>query len=290
MIYFDLSGAQLFLDYLAGKVPAAKVLNHPAYRTVRQHARMFSTGLTATDVQSAREGAPTNFYGLENWAKNIPGIQIFLETLRVNQAAWAGLVQDALQAFFIHEPLDIPIYPIIGYDKGIGLSGAACLNINHASYLQDPFEFLAYAIHECVHVVYERYHHIPKLAKVQTPAQWKSYFKLWTQNEGYAVYVPLKFRQAHRLMNEPDYRALSDPQPAAADRHAFLELLNWLEREQPAGRDVYLETCFGPQRLTYRLGCEIIRRIEASQGIEEARRAFYLNSDHFMQLYVDLLA
>jgi hypothetical protein len=289
VVRFDLSGAELFLDYLAGKAIVGKVFIHPAYQIVRKHARMFSTGMTTTDIESARQGAQTNFYGLENVADNTDRIQKFLNTLRANQAAWAGLIQGVLQAFFTSEPLDIAVYPILGYDKGIGLSGAACLNINCASYLEEPFEFLAYTMHECVHVVYERYHRIPQLVNVQTPAQWRAYFTLWTQNEGYAVYVPLEFRQAYKLMGEPDYQALSNHEQAIADRHAFLEALGWLEREEQAPRDMYLETCFGSQRLTYRVGCQIISRIEESLGIVEARKAFFISSDQFIKQYIHLI-
>jgi hypothetical protein len=289
MIHFDLSGAELFLDYLAGNETVEKVFNHPAYQIVQRHARMFSSGLTTADIQSAREGAQTNFYGLENLAENTPRMQEFLKTLRAHQTAWAGWVQDALQAFFTSEPLDITIYPIVGYDKGIGLSGAACLNINCGSYLTEPREFLGYAIHECVHVIYERYHPLPRLAMVQTPAQWRAYFNLWTHNEGYAVYVPLKFRQAHQLMDEPDYRVLSDPQQLHAVISAYLEALDWLGREKQAARERYVETCFGPSRLTYRVGCEIIRRIENSRGSAAACQAFYLSGDQFIRQSISLL-
>jgi hypothetical protein len=286
---FDFSAVELFLDFLAGKQPVEKLFDHPAYRIVRQHARMFSSGLKAADLQSAREGLPSNFYGLEHLAENAPRIEGFLKLLQGKQVAWAELVQDALQTFFIREDLEIPIYPILGYDKGIGLSGAACLNINYASYLDEPFEFLAYAIHECVHVVFERAHRIPRLAQVLAPAQWRSYFNLWTQNEGYATYVPLEFRQEHHLLDEADYRAILDPQQALADRTAYQEAIHWLAREVQATRNEYLETCFGSKRLTYRIGCQTIRRIEKSAGIEGARQAFYLDSDQFVARYARLL-
>ena len=206
-MYFDLSGAELCLDYLDGKAAVRDVFEHPAYRVVRKHAGMFSSELSESDLETARRGGTSNFFGLKNVTENTQRIRAFLATLGANQSAWAALIRAELQEFFPDEELDIPIYPILGYDKGIGLSGAACLNVNYLPYLEEPFEFLAYAIHECVHVVYERHHRVPPLVDVTTSAQWRAYFSLWTQNEGCAVYVPLCFRQQYRLLDEPDYRA-----------------------------------------------------------------------------------
>jgi hypothetical protein len=141
-----------------------------------------------------------------------------------------------------------------------------------------------------VHVVYERHHRVPPLEEVVTPALWRAYFALWTQNEGCAVYVPYHFRLQHGLLDEPDYRALSDPEQAAADRSAFAEAWEWLAQEKPRTQDEYLETCFGSGRLTYRVGCALFQRIEQTSGRSAAREAFFLDGEDFLETNIHALA
>jgi hypothetical protein len=57
----------------------------------------------------------------------------------------------------------VAIYPIIGYDMGIVLDNAVCLNVNWLPYWREPEEILYYTIHEITHVFYERHHVIPPL-------------------------------------------------------------------------------------------------------------------------------
>lgn len=172
---------------------------------------------------------------------------------------------------------------------GIGLNGAACLNCNFETYLHEPTEFLFFVIHECVHVLYERSHRISPLGELVSPADWCSYFKLWVQNEGYAVYAPLRLRQEHGHLADRDYRVLSDPHELERHRLAFLETLQRLEAGEPLSMEAYLDLCFGPRRLTYRIGCELIRRIEAVSGIKSVQAAFYLSGDDYVIEYRHLL-
>ncbi len=206
----DFSGVQQFLAYLNGQVPLGQVLDHPAYKTVSRHAQMFGGGITVQDVETALAGKPSPFYGLKRLKDNLSSIMTLLDLLDERQAEWCATIEAELQYLFPDEPLNITIYPILGYDMGIGLDGLVCMNLNCAAYLEVPLEFLFYALHECVHVIYERSHHLPTLPEVRTPAEWRSYFNLWTQNEGFAVYGPLRLREKLGGLGERDYRVLFD--------------------------------------------------------------------------------
>jgi hypothetical protein len=138
-------------------------------------------------------------------------------------------------------------------------------------------------------VLYERSHRISPLGEVASPADWCSYFKLWVQNEGYAVYAPLRPRQERGHLAERDYRVLFDPDKLESQWLEFLETLQRLESGQPLSRETYLDLCFGPRRLTYRIGCDLIRRIEAVSGIKSVRTAFYLSGDDYVTEYRHLL-
>jgi hypothetical protein len=286
----DFSGLELFLEFWAGQATARQVLDHPAYQAVCEHARRYADGLSVEDLEAAVQGRPSPFYGLEGLPERLPQVRALAATLREQATAWLGDMRAALAATFSAEDLGITVYPIIGYDMGVGLAGVACLNLNCPRYLADPEEFLFYAIHECTHVLYERHHAIRQLAQVTSPAEWRAYFNLWLQNEGYAVYAPLGLRQARGRLDEQDYRLLGDPRQLEQHRRALLVTLDRLDQDQPLSRDEYLEACFGDQRLTYRMGCELIRRIERDCGPLAVRSAFYLDGDRFVNQYRRLLA
>lgn len=286
---FDFTGAELFLAYWEGQASLQQVLDHPAYQTVCQHARLFSTGLLPQDIENALHGIPSLFYGLEGLTKRVARIRTLLEFIHAHEVSWVATASKALLELFPGENLHITVFPIIGYDMGIGLDGAVCLNCNHEAYLAEPFEFLFYIIHECVHVIYERQHRIPPLSEVVAAAQWGSYFHLWLQNEGYAVYAPLSLRRVAGALADRDYQVLFDSDLLEVHRVALLETLAVFQQEQALGQEEYIEHCFGSKRLTYRMGCELVRRIECAYGIEAVRTAFTLDGDRFVQEYSHLI-
>ena len=289
-MYFDFTGAEQFLSYLAGDIPLAQVLTHPAYQTVWQHARQFGTRLTAQNVVAALAGQPSSFYGLNAVSANLPRIQALLATLRAQATAWSITAAAELHALWPEADLDFPIYPIIGYDMGIGLQGAVCMNCNCPAYLDDPSEMLYYLIHEATHVLYERAHEIPPLAAVNAPAEWRAYFNLWFHNEGYAVYTPLRLRTQQGALQERDYRVLNASTQMAAQQATYWRTVARLASSTPLAREEYLELCFGPARLTYRLGCELLRRLEQSAGLAAVQEAFWLPAEMFSAQYQALLA
>ena len=149
-------------------------------------------------MEKALYGEPSPFYGLDSLSAKMPQVKQLWHIIDANQQPWLDLVQATLSRLLPEEDLNhITIYPIIGYDMGIGLENMVCMNLNGEPYFAEPDEFLYFIIHECVHVIYEWHHTVPPLRNVVTADQWLSYLKLWVQNEGYAVYAPLQLRQEH---------------------------------------------------------------------------------------------
>ncbi|HZU85917.1 MAG TPA: hypothetical protein VFF78_00450 [Anaerolineaceae bacterium] len=287
---FDFSGYSLFQDYLQGKVGAEEVLAHPAYRAIQAHATQFGDGLSAQDIEDAAQGRPSPFFGLKNLQANQARMKDLVAALRTCQEDWLALARSTLARLLPEEDLStITIYPVIGYDMGIGLRDAVCMNVNHVPYQQQPEEFLYYLIHECVHVVYERYHKVAALEQVRTAQEWQDYFALFLQNEGYAVYTPWDLRRARGHLADADYRALEDGAQMARLGTDFRAVWLALGAASDWTREQYLEQAFGDQRLTYRVGSFLIRRIEMQYGMEAVRRAFYLGGREFVEKYADLL-
>jgi hypothetical protein len=288
-IRFDFSGVEQFLACLEGGSSPEQVFAHPAYQTVALHARQFGTGLNARDIENALAGGPSPFYGLVGLRPNLPRITHLLTCLRQQAGGWSAVIEFELRTLFLEEKQDITIYPILGYDMGIGLDNSVCMNLNCPAYLDESLEFLFYAVHECTHVLYERHHSIPALADIHTPAEWRSYFNLWTQNEGFAVYASLNLREKLGHLNERDYRVLLDRPDLEFHRLEYLSALGQLLDKTPLDRDAYLEICFGDRRLTYRLGCELLRRIEHTHGLTAVQQAFFMTGDEFIERYKHLL-
>lgn len=104
------------------------------------------------------------------------------------------------------------------------------------------------------------------------------------------MYTPLGLRQARGAMGSmahpvlADYVVLSDGAAVAEHITKFQAAAAKLAASvaRPLERDEYLELVFGPARLTYRAGCEIIRRIEGAGGKDAVRWAFRLPGDEYL--------
>jgi hypothetical protein len=297
MLTFDFSGADSALAYLANTLSADAVLAHPAYQLVNRHQQRFHNHtLTTADLITAFTGQPSPLYGLNQLPANLPHIHHLIAAIQAAQEDWLTLIWNALTRIFPAEALPaITIYPIIGYDMGIGLAevekpaGAVSLNLNTATYLAEPDEFLYYTIHECVHVVYEKTHLVHPLAQVQTPDQWLAYFALWLQNEGYAVYTPWQLRRQRNALNERDYQALSDTAQMRTNCAKFLANFAALQSKTVLNQADYLEYTFGDHRLTYRVGSWLIQQIEDQLGLAAVQSAFYLDGLTFLETYKSFL-
>lgn len=288
-IQFDFIAAYQFLAMLDGKKSSNEVFNHPAYQAVLAHAHKFGVGFNSEDLNKTLMGTPSPFYGLNHLAEHRPRLMKLLAFLDHHQLEWSAIIEQELRWISPGADLNITIYPIIGYDMGIGIDGVVCMNLNVEAYLENPMELLFYAVHECVHVLYERNHFIPALKDVNSPKQWCSYFNLWTQNEGFAVYGALRLRERLGALQERDYQVLSDPSQLEIHRKTFLENYHRLIQEKTLCKEDYLEICFGDMRLTYRIGCELLRRVENKFGRVAIHKALLMDPDQFMAKYIDLL-
>lgn len=280
----------MFLDYLDGAVTAREVIRHPAYAAIQSHADRFGEGMDESDIEAAREGRPSRFPGLKQLDVNLPRILCLMRSIEAASVEWSATIETELHALVPHEDLSgIVVYPVIGYDWGIGHSGVVSMNLNSSHYLQNHEEFLYWAIHESFHVVYERYWLMPPVKTVRTPDQWMSLMHLALQNEGYATYAPLAIRQRRVAMDGRDYQVLQDPTLLEAAIKDFLEGHSAAAQRAPLSTEQLLDLCFGSRRLAYTVGCELVRRVEREFGPDAVRAGALENCDGFWNLYGRLL-
>jgi len=286
----SLDAARMFLDYLDGSASAREVIRHFAYATIQSHADRFGEGLDESDIEAAREGRPSRFPGLKQLDVNLPRILRLMESIEAASVEWTATIEAELRALLPNEDLSgIVVYPVIGYDWGIGHNGVVSMNLNSSHYLQDHEEFLYWAIHESFHVVYERYWPMPPIKTVRTPDQWLSLMHLALQNEGYATYAPLAIRQRRGAMGGRDYQVLQDPALLGGAIRDFLEGHSAVAQRAPLSTGQLLDLCFGSRRLAYTVGCELIRRVEREFGPDAVRAGALQHCDEFWNLYGALL-
>lgn len=281
----DYSGAELFFEYIDGRVTASQVLDHPAYRAVVAHANLSSNSITPGDLEAALRGERSSFYGLDRVRERLPEIRTLLQTVRDRESAWLANAHAALAPLFPGEDLGtITLYPIIGYDMGIGLRDAVCMNLNYAPYMVCPEEFGFFIVHEAFHVVYERAHPVAPLSSINSPEEWLSYFEMWVQNEGGATYAPLASRLESGFLADAfgDYGVVTDTGQMREHLADFLHTLTLLGDARSMSRDEHIELLFGSKRLTYRVGCELARRIERSGGLVALQAALRVDGTHFV--------
>lgn len=283
------SGAELFISYLDKEATLDEVINHESYERVFSHGEHFNNRVTKEDIENALKGQSTSFYGLETLTENLPRIKNLIKEIEKHQLQWLKDVSKVFSSLLPEEDLtNIVIYPIIGYDAGIGLENTVCMNLNWNQYLNNPHEFLYYMIHEVFHVLYERIHRIPPLKAVVTPEHWLSYFTLFVQNEGYAVYAPFNLRVKRGHLTDQDYVVLCSKKRIGKHIEMFMKTRHLLEHKALSS-DEYCTHVFGPERLTYRVGCELIRRIEKNYRFEAVKKGIYLDADQFFSKYKHLL-
>lgn len=293
---FDFSAVDLFLDYLAGRHSVDEVLNHPAYATVREHARHFGgVELAPEHVEQGLSGLPSPLYGLGTVRDSLDKIRNLREYLPHTAETWSTLAGKELRSLLPQADTDsIVVYPIIGYDAGIGLSDKVCMNLAYPPYRDTPTEFLSTMIHEGFHVLYERIHGRARVHGLVSPQEWRGLCLSMLQNEGLAVYAPYQLRLRHGYGVNPDipmqrdYAYLSgklDSRCLVEDFHARLALLD----RGDIPESVRFEAVFGSSRLTYRVGGILVQRVDQAMGRRALSEAIMMPPEEYWQKYHHLL-
>jgi hypothetical protein len=186
---------------------------------------------------------------------------------------------------------DIGLHCIVGYDIGIGLGGRVAVNLNAAKYLDNPRELVYFLAHEAAHVAYERIHGRFGLGDLAAPGALKRIACLLIHTEGVSVYVPLATRLREGQVADRDYQALLDPVALGGKIQALRDLCAGLTDEYPgdAAAGTVFERLSG-ERLSYVVGCEVLRRIEARNGNAGVRAALLMDPVDFVAEGLALLA
>ncbi len=162
------------------------------------------------------------------------------------------------------------LFLTFGYDIGVAFDRNASLNCTHPHFGR-PRELLYYAIHELHHVGFMAYHAPPRIAGVKTCADLRALVEYSTQLEGMAVLAAYhRRRDEGALTDDGDYVALGDERRMGADVASYFADYDDLKGRgtQPADAAAWavVERMSSGERLWYRVGAHMARRIEALDG------------------------
>ena len=293
---FDFSGAELFLAYLRGGLSADAVLDHPAYTAVCEHASHFGgVTISPSSIKQGLQGLPSPFYGLGSVSENLPAIRQLMTYLNAVAVEWAAVAEQELHSLLPQaDTSSIVIYPIIGYDAGIGISDKVCMSLNYKPYQITPEEFLSTVIHEGFHVLHERLHGRARVHGLTSASEWRELCLWMLQNEGLAVYAPYSLRQRRGFsmsLENPmqlDYAFLSGDKNIDPLTENFRTVLELLSRNDISDEE-RLEAIFGTKRLTYRVGGVLARRISENMGAKALTQAITMPPEAYWQAYAHFL-
>ncbi|MEW6523878.1 MAG: hypothetical protein AB1445_09995 [Bacillota bacterium] len=95
---------------------------------------------------------------------SLPRVRELMTIIAKSKKDWIGATHPAVARVVGPALLkDIWVYPVFGYDLGIGHLGTVCMNLNARPYLESHVDLLYCMMHDVFHVAYERIHTVPEL-------------------------------------------------------------------------------------------------------------------------------
>lgn len=179
----------------------------------------------------------------------------------------AGVLRYLPAGFRFHGSL----FLTFGYDIGVAFAPNASLNGAQRHFDGHPRELLYYAIHELHHAGFMSLRPPLRFPDFKTCRDLLSAIQYHTQLEGMAVFAAWEPRRAgNALGDDADYIALEDAARMGKDTTDYFREYDALASrgDQPLDADAraVTERMSGGERLWYRVGALMARRIEEAQG------------------------
>jgi hypothetical protein len=267
---FDASEARQAIEYLRTGDPAlaTAMADSAAIAHILAHARNFdydvpkdsSSALVESLLLPAQRQAERTAVCEQSLAH--------FDGAMLSDPHWVNDVLRYLPAnFHFHGTL----FLTFGYDIGVAFAPNASLNCTHPHFGGQPRELLYYAIHELHHVGYMTFQRPPRLADIASCADLLALVEYSTQMEGMAVLAAYqRRREDDALGGDEDYAALGDAGRMKADLDAYFKEVDTLLRRGTQAADAQawqvVTHMSSGERLWYRVGAAMARRIEAEKG------------------------
>ncbi|AZR74080.1 hypothetical protein BBF96_12140 [Anoxybacter fermentans] len=285
-----------FFKILSGQAAIKDIQHNTAFKIISAHANKFENDFSLHKLEKVINKKSEEIFGFKDFFKNRGAILNLINLMKKKEGKWLKEVQESIRCLFPKtEFKDITIYPVIGYDIGIGINKAVCINVNTEIFLNNFKELISTTIHETAHVMYEKYHGpIRGLNEIGSFYSMKEFLDYYIHYEGTGVFAAEEFRIKNRLPNsgtpiQEDYLLSSNKDMIFKLLNEYRSLVDDLKHNKVHSIYEFLERGFGRSRLTHRLGFAIFDAINRKYGIEEIQKAIALPSEKFMKKYLSIL-
>lgn len=287
MLKADHSFMESFISCIANSTDFHELEDNPGYQTIISHARQTGNKFSIQDIEAAMKGSSAPGYGLINLSRNIGAIKNLWEILKEQEENWLAEVSYYTARLFPDNLSEVTIYPVVGYDQGIGINSKVCVNLNSELCHENYKEIISVIIHEVAHTLYESLHGpILDLLKVETCADMKKLLDSLIQYEGVGVFSAEEYRIKHRLPCtgapiQEDYN--NDNAKIAAMYRSYHALSKDLTEGRLTDVEEFFQRGFGPEKLTHRLGYAIFTELNKSMGFDAVLEAVQMPNAVFVR-------
>lgn len=289
----DYSYIETFFKSIDGKADVSELESNVGFRTVMIHAHRTSNNFNIKDIENAIKGISDKAYGLRNVLKNSKRIKALYRILKTQENEWLKEVKTYVGRLFNDIDYEITtIYPIIGYDIGIGINRNVCVNLNSELCLKDYRELISIIIHEVTHTYYESIHgSILDSFKIETQADMTNLLNKAIQYEGAGIFSAEEYRVKNNLPDtgsriQEDYIVLTDKDKRVELMREYKELSKDLMSGKLEDKQEFFQRGFGQSKLAHRLGYSIFTEINEARGIDGVREAINMSNEDFVVKYL----
>ena len=289
----DYSYIETFFKIMDKKTDISELESNGGFKTIITHAQETGNDFSLKDIENAIKDINDEAYGLRNLLKNVERIKALYKTLKTQEKEWLKEVKIHVEKLFNDIDYEVTIiYPVIGYDIGIGLNRNVCVNLNSEIFLKDYRELISIIIHETAHTYYELIHgSILDCFKIDTLVNMKNLLNNAIQYEGVGIFSAEKYRVKNNLPNtgspiQEDYKILTNKDKRLELLNEYKELSNDLMSGKLKDKEEFLKRGFGQSKLTHRLGYSIFTEINEVNGIEGVKEAVYMSNEDFVEKFL----
>lgn len=289
----DYSYIETFFKIIDKRTDISELESNGGFQTIITHAEKTGNDFSLKDIEDAIKDINDEAYGLRNLLKNIERIKTLYKTLKIQEKEWLKEVKFYVGKLFSDIDYEVTtIYPVIGYDIGIGLNRNVCVNLNSEICLKDYRELISIIIHETTHTYYEAIHgSILDCFKIDTLVDMKNLINNAIQYEGAGIFSAEEYRVKNNLLDtgspiQEDYKILTNKDKRVELLHEYKELSNDLMSGRLQDKEEFVKRGFGQSKLTHRFGYSIFTEINEVNGIEGVKEAINMSNKDFVEKFL----
>ncbi len=284
------------LNGIENKTRLHDLENNIGYQIIRKHADITGNNFGLVDIKNAIDGISDKAYGLRYLQSNTQRIIDLYRSFKLHEKVWIEDVKEQLSKFFDKEDYEITIYPVIGYDIGIGIDETVCVNFNSEICLNDYKELVSIIIHEAAHIYYDKLHGFDfETTDLELPQDMINYLTAVIQYEGVGVFSAYEYRVKHNLSNtgsriQEDYLFTSESNKGKEIICEYKRLISDILSGEISNINDFESRVFGKAKLPHRLGYNIFTEIYKSSGIAGVRNAIKMSNEEFYDNFMTHLS